>query len=240
VLGLIGGLEPSGTSAVGVYNEDRIRNRMGAMSLNPAAPKGYKVFFEASAQELSLDSLVQNGSAKNFRSDQGGPAATDSQIPEILDPFPDRLPVLYLRARKGAPGAVSDNNVPGRYQYDLRQISSYTAPRASTGTPPFGIGGTGPHGLATLGTPIRMKDLKPPEAPWTGNPLANQPDTATNTGAPAYSGYSYFMNSQLNGSGPLTPATLIPRQKETYILISAGKDRVYGTRDDITNFGSLD
>jgi hypothetical protein len=27
-----------------------------------------------------------------------------------------------------------------------------------------------------------------------------------------------------------------PRQKDTYIIISAGIDRVYGTYDDITNF----
>jgi len=239
VLGLIGGLEP-GTTPVGVYNEDRVRNRMGAMSLNPAAPKGYKVFFEASAGELSLESGLQVPSTKNFRSDQGGPAAADSQIPEILDTFPDRLPVLYLRARKGAPGVISNNNQPAKYQYDLRQIDSYTAPRATTGTPPFGIGGTGPHGLAQLGNPVRMKDLKPPEAPWTGNPLASQPDTGTNTGAPAYGAISYFMSSQLNTTGTPANATATPRQKDTYILISAGKDRVYGTRDDITNFGSLD
>jgi hypothetical protein len=30
-----------------------------------------------------------------------------------------------------------------------------------------------------------------------------------------------------------------PRQKDGYILISAGADRIYGTRDDITSFGAV-
>jgi prepilin-type N-terminal cleavage/methylation domain-containing protein len=241
VLGLIGGLElPAGATAP-VYNELRIKNRMGPMGLNPASPKGYKVYFEASPAELSLDSLLQNGSNKNFRSDQGGPAATDSQIPEIVDPFPDRLPVLYLRARKGAPGVVSNNNQPAKYQYDLMQISPYTLPRATTpganGAPPSGIGGSGPHGLAALGTPTLLKNINMPEAPWKG-PKTGPPNGTD--GAPAYDAIPYFMHSQLNSTGAPANATATPRQKDTYILISAGKDRVYGTRDDITNFGSLD
>lgn len=31
-----------------------------------------------------------------------------------------------------------------------------------------------------------------------------------------------------------------PREKDSYILISAGKDRVYGTKDDICNFGGVE
>ncbi len=31
----------------------------------------------------------------------------------------------------------------------------------------------------------------------------------------------------------------VPRQKDGYILISAGPDRVYGTTDDLTNFGPV-
>jgi hypothetical protein len=30
-----------------------------------------------------------------------------------------------------------------------------------------------------------------------------------------------------------------PRQKDSYILISAGPDRTYGTKDDIANFGEV-
>jgi hypothetical protein len=37
-----------------------------------------------------------------------------------------------------------------------------------------------------------------------------------------------------NGSGLFTQA----RQKDRYILISAGPDGKYGTSDDITNFGT--
>jgi len=45
-----------------------------------------------------------------------------------------------------------------------------------------------------------------------------------------YDAFPYFQN-------PSTPNT--PRQKDSYILISAGADRVYGTSDDICNFGDV-
>ena len=51
----------------------------------------------------------------------------------------------------------------------------------------------------------------------------------TNTYYVPYDAYPYFEN-------PSMPNT--PRQKDGYVLISAGTDRVYGTPDDITNFGS--
>jgi hypothetical protein len=35
------------------------------------------------------------------------------------------------------------------------------------------------------------------------------------------------------------PGNQVAREKDKYILISAGPDRVYGTDDDITNFGSV-
>jgi type II secretory pathway pseudopilin PulG len=51
----------------------------------------------------------------------------------------------------------------------------------------------------------------------------------TNTYYVPMDAYAYFEN-------PSMPNT--PRQKDGYVLISAGPDRVYGTPDDITNFGS--
>ena len=227
VLGLVGGLRPG--SATGVYDPERVRNRMGAMSLNPAAPKGYRAYIEVSTSELSFDLAEAAGRRQQsgrFQAEQGGPVADDSLIPEFVDQFPDRLPVLYLRARKGAPGVISVANAPAVYQYDLRHISGYTTPRSG----PSGIGGSGPHGLTELGPPQHIQSVAAPEAPWGPPP----------NGAPPYRALTYFMDPQLN---PPTPApanaTATPRQKDGYILISAGKDRVYGTNDDITNFGNV-
>jgi hypothetical protein len=53
-----------------------------------------------------------------------------------------------------------------------------------------------------------------------------------------YDAFPYLTNH----SFPVPPPASVvptPRQKDRYIIISAGKDRVYGTDDDITNFGSV-
>jgi hypothetical protein len=42
--------------------------------------------------------------------------------------------------------------------------------------------------------------------------------------------YPYFTNPAIPNS---------PRQKDGYLLISAGKDRVYGTADDILSSGTV-
>jgi hypothetical protein len=59
-----------------------------------------------------------------------GRIGTDSTIPEFMDRYPIPLPILYLRARVGAPGvvalkgvAVSGGATPT--QYDLAEITPY-------------------------------------------------------------------------------------------------------------------
>ena len=251
VLGLLGGVAPSTATgpaaAFGEYDEDRIRARTGPMSLNSANPKAYKAYMEASASELSLRGA--GAPAGNYRSASGGPQAQDSAIPEFVDHFPDSLPVLYLRARKGASGVISDATTPTKFQYDLRYIQGYTSPKVAvsgrTGQWQTGIGGTptpagagfpGGHGIQALGSPLLITNpnVKPAQEPWGS-------EGSNGSTGPPYGAITYFMHPQLTPAGTApTNATATPRQKDTYILISAGKDRVYGTRDDVTNFGSLD
>jgi hypothetical protein len=57
----------------------------------------------------------------------------------------------------------------------------------------------------------------------------------------------YFMNLSIQPTNQTsTPtcdyinATGTPRAKDEFILISAGKDRTYGTSDDITSFGDVE
>ena len=61
-------------------------------------------------------------------------------------------------------------------------------------------------------------------------------DPATSINA-SETGYSYPYNAYPYFRHPTMANT--PREKDRYILISAGSDRVYGTSDDITSFGDI-
>jgi hypothetical protein len=54
----------------------------------------------------------------------------------------------------------------------------------------------------------------------------------------------YFMNATIQpgntSSTAYIDATGTPRGKDAFILISAGRDRTYGTADDITSFGDIE
>jgi hypothetical protein len=55
--------------------------------------------------------------------------------------------------------------------------------------------------------------------------------------------YRYPYDAHAYLASPTDPQPLLtrttPRKKDAFILISAGLDRVYGTADDITSFGSV-
>ena len=86
-------------------------------------------------------------------------APSDSPIPEFQDHFSDPLPILYMRARVGAPGiACKGPNPAVAMQYDIAQLAPYGFMNVSrfdflTGpgqTPPTGVDPT----LTTGGAPI--------------------------------------------------------------------------------------
>jgi hypothetical protein len=75
------------------------------------------------------------------------------------------------------------------------------------------------------------------------------PTNIAYNGSPVNAGWAnaaqYFMNASVqpgntSAPGPSENATGSPRGKDGFILISAGKDRTYGTEDDITSFGSVE
>ncbi len=138
------------------------------------------------------------------------PGMDDSIVPEFMDRFPDRLPILYLRARSSATGVCSVNNQDQsnanaalNAQYDLNQFITYTSANAA-------------YGLQKADVWVPLDSPTPPTAP--------------------YNALIFLMDPALHGA---SNAVGTPRQKDGYILISAGKDRLYGTDDDICNFGSL-
>src|SRR5262249_50443258 len=110
---------------------------------------------------------------------------------------------------------------PRRGAYDLSQIIGYTATQIGEGKriAPGDYANVGTltfpnHGLQTIGTLTSTKN-PPPSGKTYRYP---------------FDAFAYFED-------PAMPNTA--RQKESYILISAGPDRVYGTRDDIVSFGSI-
>ena len=170
-------------------------------------------------------------------------AANDTAIPEFVDRFPDAMPILYLRCKKsvdmittGQTAASNsvitftpgfDSTAPNANRtgpYDLSQIIGYTLP-------PIGVGACTvkagdyvpsvpaplPHGIGGTGTILVTSSMS--KTPPTGF-----------TYQYPYDAYSYFQN-------PTSQNT--PRQKDSYILIAPGKDRTYGTDDDICNFGDV-
>ena len=95
----------------------------------------------------------------------GAGAADDSPIPELLDRYPNPMPILYMRAHVGATGGVVRNDIPESAdpvvrQYTLSDVYPYT--HGSSGS--IGEGktvraadytsspspGVFPHGLQTV------------------------------------------------------------------------------------------
>lgn len=251
-----------------------------------------KSAYLTSVADLSTNSVNNDGLNPGHFKDQSG-EANDSTIPEFVDRFPSPMPILYLRARVGAPAryqigppanpwyfVISDANnvrnspngpVPAvggasACQYDISQFFGYVG--AFTGAWP---GATGAvlegqdrintslyscigesktaqywHGPANVG-PYEASNLPTGYAPYHGlfammpYAIGNVGDPLAVTPAPAP---DYFRNPAF-GSANMLPAFAAqraqnqPRGKDTYILISAGPDRVYGTADDITSFGPV-
>ena len=65
-----------------------------------------------------------------------------------------------------------------------------------------------------------------PTNPTPGQPFPTQPD-ANNGGQVQWAaGLNFFQNLSINDG-------ITPRSKDTFILISAGYDGIYGTTDDV-------
>ncbi|HEV2294389.1 MAG TPA: prepilin-type N-terminal cleavage/methylation domain-containing protein [Tepidisphaeraceae bacterium] len=241
VLGLAGGLERDATTGAIRYDPTLVGG--GAMNLNPGNPKKGRAYIEPK----NLSWRVVDGRKTGKYADGAG-EATDSEIPEILDTFPNPMPILYLRARKGQqpPGSTPDTWTPvNNYiithtdggvptyvgQYDLSQIIAYTGPDAGGNFIGEGksisVGDYEPASKRPTDGAKLPHGLTPPVLART----MDKGDT-TNYEYP-YNAYPYFRDPSSSTTSPQ------PRAKDGYILISAGLDRVYGTEDDITSFGPV-
>jgi prepilin-type N-terminal cleavage/methylation domain-containing protein len=179
--------------------------------------------------------------------DSDGRTGDDTVVPEYQDRFNEPMPIIYMRARTGTRSngaSASDNPVitdgsdPGRSgQYDYSQYAGYVS----------GTGGNiGVGKIAHVSDYVPPGDYGPASAPNPKHGLREP--VVTSTTDPASPGYTYpynayaaFRNHQVSGAVGAAPPNNPPevaKQKDGFILISAGIDRIYGTTDDITNFGS--
>jgi type II secretory pathway pseudopilin PulG len=237
VLGLLGGLKvnTSGGNPTLEYDPTLVGN--GPLSLNPSNPKKYGALGDPTNLSWRTENNLKTG---KFEDEAG--SATDTIIPEFVDKFTSGpMPILYLRARPGAKhnaavpisrennGVINQWSLSGyqyakdpKQQYDLDQIVSYTRPDASNRS--IGQGKTVKQKDYTVAADYLLHGLR-----RVSDPLKSMDKTNANYEFP-YDAYPYF-------TSPTAANTA--RNKDGFILISAGKDRVYGTDDDITNFGPV-
>jgi len=234
VLGLLGGVQrdPKNPAKL-VYNPDQVG--AGPRSLNLSNPKVYESFLS------KFDGWLSNRSSP-FRDITGQTPCTDSNVPEFIDRYPsEAMPILYLRARKGAPGIISDQTPSRLYQYSLLQIGPYVGiqtPKTINGVDQAIKGKDGKwQGLCEPGS-VKQQGPADPDGLY---PMDHE------KGLP-YNALPYFRDPKASENQRITdliqaeaqglPAG-VPRSKDGYILISAGPDRIYGTADDITTFGNV-
>jgi hypothetical protein len=232
---------------------------LGPLSLNannPGRPWGsffpnganYLMWCEWSGSGTPVQSNQYNSQlTPTYFTDQAGNQANGSAIPVFVDrfPIPGPLPIIYLRARTGAPGIISDGTLQNpstgtvaNYQYDVRDIRAYTVPNngASIGLPSttqHNLQGVNKFGYTqTVGTVEQFYYYTVKAYPTI--------DTSTphNNAGPYFANFSITPTNGTNGDQQVN-YTGRPRAVDQFILISAGRDGIYGTPDDITSFGDV-
>ena len=217
-LGLVGGLKLNASNQV-VFDPSGMGQ--GPMSLNPRNPKKYRAYMD-NISITPAQRATSGASAGHVFKDEAA-TANDTVIPEFVDKFPDALPILYMRANPGASGIVSNitASTGTQEQYDLRQIIGYTDTNIGVGKDLPQSEYKGPalqqyaqkkHGLRTATSNATVYETMP-----------RPPNMGTT--------YSYPFDLYAFMRHPTVANT--PKNKDGYILISAGADRVYGTRDDL-------
>lgn len=217
VLELLGGLKYDAGTGNTYYDPTLVG--AGAMKPNDAQHRRIKTYLEPSPEILSwrLDSAGKK--TGRFQDDAG--QADDTIIPEFVDNFNSPLPILYIRSNAGATDIAYNSDVTPTpiQQYDLAQIKGYTGSNIGVGMSP-------------------AKDFYNNNTKVPSNPAYHGLKTVNSTATMSEgAGYYYPYDLYPYLTNPAIANT--PRNKDGFILISAGPDRIYGTDDDICNFGSV-
>ncbi len=226
-LGLMGGLVPDPANA-GQFLFDPAVAGQGPRWLGLGTPKKLKPYGDNTNVTQVSDPAYPTAPVGDYRDDVAN--CDDSIVPEYLDRIPKPMPFLYGRARTGAPDVVTatpaTDAVTGRLgQYDLTQFSPYTSAAG---------GGYIGENKIDDGEP-RVPNTTPVYQHGFTNAAGDAPVLAATT-APGQQ-YPYNIYAALRHPTLSSGGISVAKQKDGYVLISPGLDRVYGTKDDITNFG---
>jgi prepilin-type N-terminal cleavage/methylation domain-containing protein len=246
-LSLMGGMALSNSTGEAVLDPRRFGQ--GPLSLSPsgATDRKYDAYFDAGDRDVSLriaeaaDEAVDAADAGDvgdreigrFRDANG--VAMDSDIPEFVDRFGPPMPLLYMRAnlRVGNNPPAAGSIIAGdRAVFAIEQIIGYTG-EITDGTNTWFIG----EGREKIGDDhnenLRFHGM---QVPVDGDPLNGFFEIEGNDRGP-FDAIPYLEDpNRGDGDGTTnSPA----RKSNSFVIISAGPDRVYGTNDDIANFGDV-
>jgi len=252
VLGLEGGLEiqtnTNGAPSAFVYNpldlfpDGKNPGPVGASNLNINNPRRQQSYIQIRQGDLSLPMMSYNGGNGASFADAAGRSPTDAPISVFLDKYPDPMPILYIRTNSGGTAIVGVRNTDGNGgnlvdsqspgpievpQYDLCQVLDYT--KSTIGV--IANSSKNYHGLQGLGNANLTDTIVSGYNNAGQNALAYLRDP----------NYRVDPNNPANSYDPLASNTHsgVAREKNGFILITAGPDRLYGTTDDIIFPGTL-
>ncbi len=236
-LALIGGLELVQSPSTFKAKTDTRALANGAISLNPQKPRRYGQYIPIQIAETTAITMPPRYTDPAGWK-PGYSTEYDTCIPEFLDGYSQPSPILYMRAMRGTSGIVANRdtnlNSPAdpvvptnereKRQYNPFHLEAYGFPKPLPATPT--------DGRVSWADYIKY--------------YPNYPD-GLNEGSDPWILYKgdqrYFANIHTAKYGNMSNPTLKPvidknepSNKDTYILISAGLDGKFGTRDDVTNF----
>ena len=222
-LSLTGGIQRRTGSPQFAYNEQSAREARGPLALAGLARKS-SAYMPVTPRETTLDApnVYVRGLDPGLWNPGSGGFAGDTVVPEYVDGYSSPSPILFMRANKGASGVVGSGVGPfglGDVDGTYNNVAFYEY-EALTGTYSnvlafvYNGGQTATYQQAWPTTGDETTEFER-AYPDRGNPVTLA------RGWPSYLG-----NATQNGIA----------QRDGYILISAGPDGRYGTKDDITNF----
>ncbi len=131
------------------------------------------------------------------------------------------MPILYYRARKAARYMITkpgDSDLIGVYDHRDNSLITGGVPPGSTGGTADGVTPAGQHGIYATDypTPSDLSKLNASAKPGDTDYLFDE----------------YILDRKSSEANPR------PVRPDSYLLISAGFDQVYGTKDDIKNWSN--
>jgi hypothetical protein len=198
------------------------------MQLNVAKPHRWPAYLDVKTGQVSRPDFTVN---RGKFTDDAGRFADDSVIPEFIDQFPDAMPILYIRANAGGTavcGAGGRSSFAGSILVDQN---------GQTVTPQYDLAGVIGYTHTLFGTNASKQNLSSHALQDVGVWTDTIPDTHSLAAINANDGLAYFKDPANPGTSNEQGGNA--RQKNGYILISPGPDRIYGTADDIIYPGSL-